>query len=86
MAAECKHWASVHRWILKVIDSCTTSAQVCSTRVLIKRYQEDITIPEPIKEHLIGVLNERRRLKWNSIIQTMVNEDKKTCLEFGTEV
>lgn len=86
MAAECKHWASVHRWILKVIDSCTTSAQVCSTGVLIKRYRMNGGAPENIKDHLVDVLNIHRRVKWNSIIQNMVNEDKKTRLEFGTEV
>jgi len=71
MAAESKHWASVHRWILKVIDSCTTPAQVNSTKVLIKRYRETAAIPESSRRHLIDALYEHRRIKWNSIIQNM---------------
>lgn len=39
MAAESKHWADVYAWIIKMIESCTTTDQILLVDTIVKRYK-----------------------------------------------
>lgn len=70
MAAISKHKYDVYRWIERVIESCTTYAQLSATEHIVRAYY---TMYED--DYLYNLLKARLDLAWDELFKNVDDEN-----------